>query len=85
VRAESLREVIQAEPFRPFEIVLVSGSRILVTHPEWVLYPKGARTAIVWYPDDRVRIIDVGLVLELDLAPPVAAGSIAPNPNGGSE
>ena len=34
-------------------------------------------------PDESVRIIDVGLVLELDLAPPIPAGSIAPNPNGG--
>jgi len=83
VRAESLRELIHAEPFRPFEIVLVNGSRILVTHPEWIFHPKGARTAIVWYPDERVRIIDVGLVLELDLAAPSPAGSIAPNPNGG--
>jgi len=83
VRADSLRELIHAEPFRPFELVLANGSRVLVTHPEWILHPKGARTAIVWYPDERVRIIDVGLVLELDLAAPSPAGAIAPNPNGG--
>ncbi len=83
MRAESLRELIHAEPFRPFELVLANGSRVLVSHPEWILYPKGARSAIVWYPDDRFRIIDVGLVLELDLAPPVAAGSVTREPNGG--
>jgi len=80
MRPESLRELIYAEPFRPFELVLANGSRMLVPHPEWMLYPKGAQTAVVWYPNDRLRIIDVGLVLELDLAPPVAAGSVAPDP-----
>ena len=83
MRHESLHEAIQAQPFRPFELVLANGSRVLVTHPEWILHPKGARTAIVWYPDERVRIIDVGLVLELDLAAPSPGGSIAPSPNGG--
>jgi hypothetical protein len=34
-------------------------------------------------PDESVRIIDVALVLELDLGPPVPAGPVAPNPNGG--
>ena len=83
MRAESLRELIRAESFRPFELVLANGSRVLVSHPEWIFHPKGARTAIIMGRDESVRIIDVGLVLELALAPPVAAGSIAPDPNGG--
>jgi hypothetical protein len=82
VRAENLQELIHAAPFRPFELVLANGSRVLVSHPEWILHPKGARTAVVMRPDESVRIIDVGLVLELDLAPPIPAGSISPNPNG---
>jgi hypothetical protein len=35
-------------------------------------------------PDESVRIIDVGLVIELQLGPPVPAGTISPeNPDGG--
>ncbi len=83
MRSDSLRELIQAKPFRPFDLVLANNDRIRITHPEWIMHPQGARSAVVWSPDDRVRIIDVGLVLELDVAPPVPAGSIAPNPNGG--
>jgi hypothetical protein len=83
MRGDSLREALRTEPFRPFELVLANGARILVNHPEWVLYPKEARSLVVYYPDDRFRIVDVGLVLELDVAPPVPAGSIALNPNGG--
>ena len=83
MRAENLQELIHAAPFRPFELVLANGARVLVSHPEWILHPKGARTAVVMRLDESVRIIDVGLVLELDLAPPIPARSIAPNPNGG--
>ena len=34
-------------------------------------------------PDDSTCYIDVGLVLGIELAPPIPTGSIAPNPNGG--
>ena len=83
MRAENLQDVIHAEPFWPFWLCLANGSRVYVPHPEWILHPSGRRTAVVMGPDEGVRIIDVGLVLELDLGPPVPAGSIAPNPNGG--
>jgi hypothetical protein len=83
VRAENLQELIHAAPFRQFWLCLANGSRVFVPHPEWILHPSGARTAVVMGPDESVRIIDVALVLELELAPPVPAGSIAPNPNGG--
>ena len=83
MRAENLRELIRATPFRPFELVLANGSRVLVPHPDWIWHREGARTAIVVGLDESVRIIDVGLVLELDLGPPVPAGSVAPNPDGG--
>jgi len=83
VRSEDLQEVIRAAPFRPFAIVFADGSRVLVSHPEWILHPKGARTAVVMEPDQRLHIIDVMLVQRLELDPPIPAGSIAPNPNGG--
>jgi len=83
MRTESLHEAIQAQPFRPFSLVLANNDRVPVTHPEWILHPRGARTCIIMKPDDSFRVINVGLVLELDVTPPVPAGSIAPNPNGG--
>ncbi len=83
MRAENLQEVIRAAPFRPFWLCLANGSKVFVPHPEWIAHPSGARTAVVMGQDESVRIIDVALVLELELALPVPAGSIAPNPNGG--
>jgi len=84
VRSEDLQEVIRAAPFRPFAIVFADGAKIVVPHPEWILFPRGARTAVFMDPaDQRLHIIDVMLVQRLELDPPIPAGSIAPNPNGG--
>lgn len=83
MRAEDLQEVIRAAPFRPFAIVFADGKQVVIPHPEWILHPPGQRTAVVMEPDGRLHIIDVMLVQRLELEPPVPAGSIAPNPNGG--
>jgi hypothetical protein len=83
VRAESLEEVIRAVPFRPFSLMLADGTRLAVSHPEWIMLPPGTRTAVHMTPDERVRILDVGLVLGVDVEPPVPAGTPAPSPDGG--
>ena len=78
----TLKEAIHAAPFRPFELVLADGSRVLVPHPDFIAY-AGGRVALVSEPDDRAHYVDVMLVTKIELAPPVPAGSVAPNPNGG--
>jgi len=78
----TLHEAIHAVPFRPFDLVLADGSRAVVRHPEWIAFADG-RVAVVLEPDDRTQYVDVMLVTKLELSPPVAAGSVAPNPNGG--
>ena len=84
MKTEDLHDVIGAAPFRPFAIVFADGAKVVVPHPEWILFPRGARTAVFMDPaDQRLHIIDVMLVQRLELAPPVPAGSIAPNSNGG--
>ena len=82
MRDDNLTGVIRAVPFRPFEMIMADGARIDVRHLEWIAY-AGGRTAIVTDPDDRIQFIDVLMITMLDLAPPVPAGSPAPEPNGG--
>jgi len=83
VRAESLREVVRAQPFRPFSLILANGERLSVPHPEWVWLLPAGRT-IGWSDqDERVKLLDVGLLLGVEMDTPVPAGSIAPNPDGG--
>src|SRR4051812_12573013 len=62
VRAESLREAVRARPFKPFSLMLADGTRLPVTHPEWILVPPGARTAVLMDRSERVRILDVALL-----------------------
>lgn len=81
MRTESILEAVRSAPFKPFIVCLANGERIEVRHPESIAV--GGRTAVVVEPDDRTHILDIVLVLKLELAPPVPAGSIAPNPNGG--
>lgn len=83
MRTESLHETIHAEPFRPFSICLANGAKVDVRHPETILHPTGSRTAVVMGPDESVRILDVALIVELQIGPPIPAGAIAADPNGG--
>ena len=64
--------------------MLADGTRLPVRHPEWIFHPPGARSVILWEPDDRVKILDVALLLGVDVEPPVPAGSVAPDSNGGT-
>jgi hypothetical protein len=81
VKSEAFLEVIRAAPFQPFFVCLANGERIEVRHPESIAV--GGRTAVVVEPDDRTHILDVGLVLKIELAPPVPAGTVSPPGNGG--
>ncbi|MGC8640117.1 MAG: hypothetical protein ACP5XB_09610 [Isosphaeraceae bacterium] len=82
MRAEDLREVIRARPFRPFAIVAADGGRIRVDHPEWIMV-RSERSAAVYDQDERLHIIDVMLIQRVEVEPPVPAGSPSPGPNGG--
>jgi hypothetical protein len=64
-------------------LVLASGDRVPVPHPDFISHPPGARTAVVMGADESVRIIDTALVEAIELTPPVSAGSITQPPNGG--
>jgi hypothetical protein len=80
--AESLQEVFHAQRFRPYRLILANGERLPVPHPEWVwLLPTG-RT-IGWSDgDERVKLLDVGLLLGVEMDEPVPAGSPTLDPNG---
>jgi len=82
MRQENLYETIHAQPFRPFTLVTADGSRIEISHPEFIAHFKGARTALVLGEDESIKIVDVALITTIEMGPPVPAGPIAPEPNG---
>ncbi len=61
-----------------------TAKQIVVRHPEWILHPPGQRTVVMMETEGRLLIIDVMLVQQLELDPPIPAWSLAPDPKGGN-
>jgi hypothetical protein len=66
---EQLRNLYNAQPFRPFVIHLADGRAVPVHHREFMMTVPSGRTIFVAQPDDSVNIIDLLLVTDLELKP----------------
>lgn len=66
---ERLRELYNAEPFRPFVLHLADGREISVHHREFMAAAPSGRTIVVYQPDDRMNIIDLLLVTDIEIHP----------------
>ena len=66
---EQLRNVSNAQPFRPFVIHLADGREVPVHHREFIMTVPSGRTVLVCQPDDTVNIIDLLLVTDLEMKP----------------
>ena len=64
---ERIRELYNAQPFRPFVIHLADGRDIPVLHREFIMAAPSGRTIVVMQPDDSMNIIDLLLVTDLEL------------------
>ena len=59
---DQLRQVLRAEPFKPFSLCVADGRQIRVEHPEFLaLFPTG-RSVIVTQPDESYDVLDLLLV-----------------------
>lgn len=60
--ADQLRQVLRAEPFKPFSLCVAHGRQIRAEHPEFLaLFPTG-RSVIVTQPDESYDVLDLLLV-----------------------
>jgi len=66
---EQLRNLYNAQPFRPFVIHLADGRQVPVYHREFIMTVPSGRTLVVCQPDDTLNIIDLLLVTDLELKP----------------
>ena len=66
---ERVRELYEAQPFRPFLIHLADGRALPVQHRDFIMTVPSGRTIIVAQPDDTVNIIDLLLVTDLEIKP----------------
>jgi hypothetical protein len=69
VKIESIREVVRAQPFRPFWIYLGDGGRIPVEHEDFVAFQPSGREIIVYRSDDTHQILDTMLITRVEIKP----------------
>jgi hypothetical protein len=67
---EQLKNVVRAQPFRPFTIHTGDGRAFLVKHPDFISRSASGRTVIVHGDDESFSILDMLLVTELEIHPP---------------
>ena len=64
---DQLRNMYDAQPFRPFVIHLADGRQVPVEHREFIMSVPSGRTVVVAQSDDTVNIIDLLLVTDLEV------------------
>jgi hypothetical protein len=67
VKIEKIRDVLHAQPFRPFWIHLADGGRIAVDHEDFVALEPAGRELIVYLPNSSHDIVDMLLVTRLEV------------------
>ncbi len=72
---DQFRDAWRAQPFKPFTIHLADGREIPVLSPEFVLTVPSGRTIVVCQPNDRLNIIDLLLVTDLEFELAVNGGA----------
>ena len=63
--SKNIRDVLEATPFRPFELH-VNGRSVRVDHPEQVFFAQKETTLIIDLPD-HIRIIDIDHISGMDV------------------
>jgi hypothetical protein len=64
---DRVRELYDAEPFRPFVLHLADGREMAVLHREFIMSTPSGRTLIVAQPDDSLNIIELLVVTDLEI------------------
>ena len=65
---ERFDEFMKAQPFRAFDVNLANGDSVRVMHPEFAARSPNGRTVAIFTPDDRMKVIDLLLVTDLEHA-----------------
>jgi hypothetical protein len=69
---DAIREVLNRRPFEPFEVVMSSGERHLVKHPEFLMLLPSK--AIIGDPiTDRLAVLSLVHITELRTIQPQAS------------
>ncbi len=70
MRIEQLKNMLRAQPFRPFTIHLPEGRSVPVVHHDFALLSPDGRTLFAYGPDSSFNMIDVMLIASIEFGPP---------------
>jgi hypothetical protein len=70
MRQEQVRELLRAQPFRPFTIHLPEGRTVQVVHHDFALLSPDGRTLLAYGPDSSFNMIDVMLIASIHVGGP---------------
>ncbi len=69
MNAQEIRNLYEATPFQPFEVILPNGSAVLVDHPEFMSFSRDFRTVYISKLNGGAHHIDVKLITALNFPP----------------
>jgi hypothetical protein len=69
---EQMRITREANPFLPFTVRLADGRSFRVPHRDYLSISPSNRIVVIYQADGSANVLDVLLVTELTLDPPVA-------------
>jgi len=69
MKADEIRRLLHAQPFRPFVIHVADGGHLLVKHEDFVALAPSGREMLVYRHDkqDDYEIVDLLLVTRLEV------------------
>ena len=67
MKINEIRNLLHAQPFRPFLIQIADGGRIPVKHMDFVALAPTGREMFIYQPDGSWQIVDVPLVTRLQV------------------
>ncbi len=74
---EQLKNVLHTQPFRPFTLHMGDGRVFFVQHPDFISRSTSGRTVIVHGDDESFSILDLLLMTEIEVHPPVKPNTAA--------
>lgn len=66
---DTVRKLVRREPFRPFVIHLTDGQEVSVASRDSIACSPQGHSVVVAQPDDRLTIIDVSRISEVQAFP----------------
>lgn|GEM_PF-2043421 len=79
---DQFTQQVRRQPFRPFQLVMVDGSRFTVDHPEFVSIDRRGRAVTFHAADNTRHELDSRLIQDV-VALDADASATVPGPTGG--